>query len=244
MILLHQKRSAKFLLNILVHGFPNKFERRFVHISNYQCSSKNYYEILGLNSNCSQKEIRLAYLDLCKKYHPDKVVNDGDKMKARFQLINEAYNCLSKKSKRSMYDQSLRYNTEPWQQYRPQYYQRQQTYYYDHRQHREQQEFYQKMYRMHQEYQQKHPPNQNDDIKVDLKFIGVLLTTIILSSIIMVTILQVTITITFSQVNTINSIRLIKKLQLLGLFFTLSIVMGFIFISIVISRNMKSHFSK
>ncbi|KAJ6216511.1 hypothetical protein RDWZM_007668 [Blomia tropicalis] len=140
---------------------------------------------------CNKKEIRLAYLDLCKKYHPDKVVNDGDKMKARFQLINEAYNCLSKKSKRSMYDQSLRYNTEPWQQYRPQYYQRQQTYYYDHRQHREQQEFYQKMYRMHQEYQQKHPPNQNDDIKVDLKFIGVLLTTIILSSIIMVTILQI-----------------------------------------------------
>lgn len=33
----------------------------------------NYYELLGVESNCSPKEIRVNYLKIAKKYHPDKV---------------------------------------------------------------------------------------------------------------------------------------------------------------------------
>ncbi|UXI15065.1 allergen [Sarcoptes scabiei] len=72
----------------------------------------NYYEILGLKTDCSSKEIRLAYLDLCKKYHPDKIssnqsVDKDHRWKEHFQKINEAYNCLCKEDSRHRYDLSL-----------------------------------------------------------------------------------------------------------------------------------------
>ncbi|MGB0925280.1 MAG: J domain-containing protein, partial [Minisyncoccia bacterium] len=38
--------------------------------------SKNYYEILGVNSNATKKEIKKAFKQMSKKYHPDMV--DGD----------------------------------------------------------------------------------------------------------------------------------------------------------------------
>lgn len=70
---------------------------------------ENYYEILGLKRDCMQEDIRFAYLNLCKKYHPDKLTNyncDVDNHK-RFLKINEAYNCLCKIDSRNRYDLSL-----------------------------------------------------------------------------------------------------------------------------------------
>jgi len=60
---------------------------------------KDYYKILGVSRNASQTEIRKAYHKLAHKYHPDK---GGEEKK--FKEINEAYQVLSDKKKRSQYD--------------------------------------------------------------------------------------------------------------------------------------------
>ena len=61
---------------------------------------KNYYDVLGVNKNASQDEIKKAFRSLSKKYHPDK--NGGDDSK--FKEINEAYDTLGDESKRREYD--------------------------------------------------------------------------------------------------------------------------------------------
>jgi len=60
---------------------------------------KDYYQILGISREASQDEIKKAYRKLAHKYHPDK---GGDEKK--FKEINEAYQILSNKEKRSQYD--------------------------------------------------------------------------------------------------------------------------------------------
>ena len=61
---------------------------------------KNYYDVLGVNKNASQDDIKKAYRNLSKKYHPDK--NGGDDSK--FKEINEAYDTLGDETKRREYD--------------------------------------------------------------------------------------------------------------------------------------------
>ena len=65
---------------------------------------KDYYKILELNnSKVSSEEIRAAYREQAKKYHPD--VNVGSKVaEERFKDINEAYRVLSTPSSRRKYD--------------------------------------------------------------------------------------------------------------------------------------------
>jgi molecular chaperone DnaJ len=66
-------------------------------------ASKNYYDIIGVKRDASEKEIKQAYRRLARKYHPD--VNPGDKSaEAKFKEINEAYEVLSDKEKRQKYD--------------------------------------------------------------------------------------------------------------------------------------------
>lgn len=65
---------------------------------------KDYYDILGVDKDASQKEIKKAYRKLAKKYHPD--MNDGDeKSSEKFKEISEAYEILSDPDKRKRYDQ-------------------------------------------------------------------------------------------------------------------------------------------
>jgi len=63
--------------------------------------AKNLYEILGLNRDASDEEIKKAYRKLAHKYHPDK--KDGDE--AKFKEVNSAYQVLSDKTKKQQYDQ-------------------------------------------------------------------------------------------------------------------------------------------
>ncbi len=61
----------------------------------------DYYNILGVSKGASDEEIKKAYRKLAHKYHPDKTGGDEKK----FKKINEAYQVLSDKAKRSQYDQ-------------------------------------------------------------------------------------------------------------------------------------------
>ena len=65
-------------------------------------NKKDYYEVLGVDKNASQAEIKKAYRKLAKKYHPDNK-ETGDE--AKFKEIGEAYAVLSDENKRKQYDQ-------------------------------------------------------------------------------------------------------------------------------------------
>ncbi len=73
---------------------------------------EDYYKILGVDRNASEKEIKRAYRKLARKFHPD--VNPGDKAaEEKFKEINEAHEVLSDPDKRSKYDQ-LGANWQQW----------------------------------------------------------------------------------------------------------------------------------
>jgi len=64
---------------------------------------RDYYEVLGVQRNATADEIKRAYRKLARQYHPDR--NPGDKQaEARFKEIQEAYETLNDKTKRSQYD--------------------------------------------------------------------------------------------------------------------------------------------
>ena len=67
-------------------------------------AGKDYYQMLGVSRNASEKEIKKAYRRLARKHHPD--LNPGDKSsEAKFKEINSAYEVLSNPEKRKKYDQ-------------------------------------------------------------------------------------------------------------------------------------------
>lgn len=67
-------------------------------------AGKDYYSLLGVKRDASDKDIKRAYRRLARKHHPD--VNPGNKSaEDKFKEINEAYEVLSDKDKRPKYDQ-------------------------------------------------------------------------------------------------------------------------------------------
>ena len=65
--------------------------------------SYNYYDVLNINKNSTEKEIKKAYRKLAVKYHPDKNPGNIDAQE-KFKQISEAYEILSDKNKRKNYD--------------------------------------------------------------------------------------------------------------------------------------------
>lgn len=71
-----------------------------------QFENKNYYEILEVNEQATQQEIKKAYFKLAKKYHPD--VNKSNDAEENFKKILEAYQVLYDNDSRKKYDNSLK----------------------------------------------------------------------------------------------------------------------------------------
>jgi hypothetical protein len=71
--------------------------------SGHNATEKDFYKILGVSQDADAKDIKKAYYQLAKKYHPD--TNKGDnKAQKKFQEVSEAYECLSDETKRKQYD--------------------------------------------------------------------------------------------------------------------------------------------
>ncbi len=70
----------------------------------YSVEHMDYYEILGVSKGASEGEIKKAYRNLSKEWHPDK--HKGEKAaEEKYKQINRAYEALSDPKKRKMYDQ-------------------------------------------------------------------------------------------------------------------------------------------
>jgi curved DNA-binding protein len=63
----------------------------------------DYYKVLGVSKNASEKDIKKAYRKLARQYHPD--VNPNDAVaEEKFKAINEAHEVLGDPEKRKKYD--------------------------------------------------------------------------------------------------------------------------------------------
>ncbi|QJG66977.1 DnaJ domain-containing protein [Mycoplasma phocoenae] len=75
-------------------------------------NKKDYYEVLGIQKNATEKEIKTAYRKLAMKYHPDR--NKEADAEEKFKEVSEAYEILSNAEKRAQYD---KYGHQAFDQY-------------------------------------------------------------------------------------------------------------------------------
>ena len=80
---------------------------------------EDYYHILGVSEDSSFEEIKKSYRKLALKHHPDKSVDDDDKLKNEkiFQKISMAYQTLSDDTKRQEYDYQKKYGSSSYNEY-------------------------------------------------------------------------------------------------------------------------------
>lgn len=69
----------------------------------------DYYKILGVSQTASTHEIRRAYREKAKRYHPD--INSAEKAHELFAVLNNAHATLTDDGKRKLYDLKLHYRT-------------------------------------------------------------------------------------------------------------------------------------
>lgn len=75
--------------------------------------ARDYYDVLGINRQASQDDIKKAFRKQAKQYHPD-ANPDNPQAESRFKEVNEAYEVLSDEEKRAQYDR-FGENWKQWQ---------------------------------------------------------------------------------------------------------------------------------
>ncbi len=73
---------------------------------------KTYYDVLGVDREADVKEIKKAFRELARKFHPDIGRQKGKDYSKVFEEITAAYSILSNKEKRALYDESLKKNNK------------------------------------------------------------------------------------------------------------------------------------
>ena len=68
-------------------------------------ANRDYYEVLGVEKNATDADIKRAYRKLARKYHPDLNKDNLKEAENKFKEVNEAYHVLSDADKRAQYDQ-------------------------------------------------------------------------------------------------------------------------------------------
>lgn len=71
----------------------------------FSVNNQKYYDLLNLKKNCSEDDIKKSYRRMAMKYHPDRNTNNKEvDFEKKFKEISNAYNILSDKNKRNLYD--------------------------------------------------------------------------------------------------------------------------------------------
>jgi curved DNA-binding protein CbpA len=73
-------------------------------VNSHQHQHQSYYALLGVHPSASAIEIRQAYRELSKKYHPDTTILPTATATLKFQALNEAYAAISNPERRLAYD--------------------------------------------------------------------------------------------------------------------------------------------
>lgn len=73
-------------------------------------NNKDYYKVMGVSRDATEKDIKLAYRRLARKYHPD--ISKEENAEERFKEVGEAYEVLKDPEKRKVYDQYM--NDSEW----------------------------------------------------------------------------------------------------------------------------------
>lgn len=87
------------------HILQRSVRTNYLQLQTVRYVKKNYYEVLGVSSNATLKEIKLAHNRKCKEFHPD--LNPELKTHDKIIEVNEAYSVLSNEIKKRDYDNSL-----------------------------------------------------------------------------------------------------------------------------------------
>lgn len=65
---------------------------------------KDYYQILGVDKNANEDDLKKAYRKMALKWHPDRNQDKKAQAEEKFKEINEAYEVLSDPKKKEIYD--------------------------------------------------------------------------------------------------------------------------------------------
>ena len=77
---------------------------------NSRLDSDNHYEVLGLQMNCNESDIKKAYRKLAMEYHPDKWRGEIIEADRAFKRIKEAYDILSNPESKDVFDKTEKLN--------------------------------------------------------------------------------------------------------------------------------------